>query len=168
MKPRWIVAVFSPNRVGMECWLIVGVFCDTGTKRYSCNFKGKCMSKLAQATQASVTAGAKALWVEQLILLAVLILPVMVLFKRVPAEIAVGLTVIIGIGVAIRRKDFSWLATEWFYAAAAMSLILLVLSPFSLNPGYSAMSAVLAVRWPIFAAVLIWLFVSRPRALALF
>ncbi|MHB8919838.1 MAG: O-antigen ligase family protein [Halothiobacillus sp.] len=126
------------------------------------------MSESGQAIHASVTAGAKHPRVEQLILFAVLILPVMVLFKRVPAEIAVGLTVIIGLGVAIRRQDFSWLAAEWFYAAAAVSLILLVLAPFSLNPGYSAMSAILALRWPIFAAVLIWLFVSRPRALALF
>lgn len=102
------------------------------------------------------------------LMLGVLLLPILVLFKRVPAEIAVGLTVLVGLYIAYRRRDFTWLAEGWVYAAAGLSLILLLLAPFSVDPGYSAMSAVLAFRWPVFAAVLIWLFTRRPDTLTLF
>lgn len=98
---------------------------------------------------------------ERLALIGVLLLPILVLFKRVPAEIAVGVTVLAALFVAVRRRDFAWLRKGWLYAAAVMSLILLLLSPFSLSPGYSAMSAVLAFRWPVYAAALLWLFLSR-------
>jgi O-antigen ligase len=104
----------------------------------------------------------------KLALAAVVLLPIFVLFKRVPAEVAVGVTVLIALFVAIRRQDFSWLAQGWVYAAAALSVILLVLSPFSLNPGNSALSAVLAFRWPVFAAALIWLFSRQPNTLVWF
>ncbi|HUX82826.1 MAG TPA: O-antigen ligase family protein [Halothiobacillus sp.] len=102
------------------------------------------------------------------LMLGVLLLPILVLFKRVPAEIAVGLTVLVGLYIAYRRRDFTWLAEGWVYAAAGLSLILLLLAPFSVDPGYSALSAVLAFRWPVFAGVLIWLFTRRPDTLALF
>ncbi|ANJ67653.1 hypothetical protein A9404_09915 [Halothiobacillus diazotrophicus] len=98
----------------------------------------------------------------------VMLLPILVLFKRVPAEIAVGVTVLIGLYLGYRRQNFRWLAEGWVYAAAALSLILLVLAPFSVNPGYSASQALLAFRWPVFAATLIWLFTRRPDALGLF
>jgi O-antigen ligase len=107
-------------------------------------------------------------WSQKLMIMGVLLLPILVLFKRVPAEIAVGMTVLIALFVAIRRHDFSWLAQGWVYAAAALSAALLILSPFSVNPGYSALSAVLAFRWPVFAAALAWLFVRKPDKLRLF
>lgn len=107
-------------------------------------------------------------WAQKLALVAVVLLPFFVLFKRVPAEVAVGVTVLIALFVAFRRQDFSWLAQGWVYAAAALSIILLVLSPFSTNPGYSALSAVLAFRWPVFAAALIWLFLRQPNTLVWF
>lgn len=107
-------------------------------------------------------------WAQKLALIGVLLLPILVLFKRVPAEVAVGVTVLIALFVAIRRRDFSWLAQGWVYAAAALSVILLVLSPFSVNPANSALSAVLAFRWPVFAAALIWLFSRQPNTLVWF
>lgn len=64
-------------------------------------------------------------WAQKLALIGVLLLPILVLFKRVPAEVAVGVTVLIALFVAIRRRDFSWLAQGWVYAAAALSVILL-------------------------------------------
>lgn len=106
--------------------------------------------------------------VERWLMWGVMLLPILVLFKRVPAEIAVGVTVLLGLYFGYRRRDFGWLAQEWVYAAAALSLILLVLAPFSVNPGYSAQEALLAFRWPVFAAVLIWLFTRRPDTLTLF
>lgn len=105
---------------------------------------------------------------QKLLLIGVLLLPILVLFKRVPAEIAVGVTVLIALWIAQRTRDFSWLAQKWVYAAASLSLILLVLSPFSVSPGYSALSAVLAFRWSVFAAALVWLFVRQPHYLRAF
>ena len=105
---------------------------------------------------------------QKLALIAVVLLPVLVLFKRVPAELAVGVTVLVALFVAIRRQDFSWLAQSWVYAAAALSVVLLALSPFSINPGNSAVSAILAFRWPVFAAALIWLFSRQPNSLVWF
>ncbi len=105
---------------------------------------------------------------ERLALIGVLLLPILVLFKRVPAEIAVGVTVIAALVVAFRRGDFAWLKQGWLYAGMVLSLVLLAVSPFSLHPGYSALSAVLALRWPVFAAALLWLFLSRPSWLTRF
>jgi hypothetical protein len=107
-------------------------------------------------------------WPQRLLILGVLLLPILVLFKRVPAEGAVGVTVLIALWIAVRRRDFSWLAQTWVYAGAALSSILLALSPFSMNPVYSALSAVLAFRWPVFAAALVWLFVHQPNQLRRF
>lgn len=126
------------------------------------------MPESGNATQVMVSAGGQSPWANRLLLFAVMLLPVAVVFKRVPAEIAVGLTVLIALFIAVRRQDFSWLSQAWVYAAAALSIILLALSPFSLNPGYSALSAILAFRWPIFAAALIWLFSRRPDTLIWF
>ncbi|WP_407275555.1 O-antigen ligase family protein [Halothiobacillus sp. DCM-1] len=105
---------------------------------------------------------------QKLALLAVVLLPVFVLFKRVPAEIAVGVTVLTALFIAIRHRDFSWLAQAWVYAAAALSILLLLLSPFSINPGNSALSAILAFRWPVFAAALIWFWSRQPQLLVWF
>jgi len=105
---------------------------------------------------------------ERLAWLGVLLLPVLVLFKRVPAELAVGVTVIAAVVIGLRRRDFSWLKQGWLYAAVALSVVLLLLSPFSFHPGNSALSAVLALRWPVFAAALLWLFLSRPTWLVHF
>lgn len=100
--------------------------------------------------------------------LGLLFLPVLVLFKRVPAEVAVGITVIVALTIAIRKRDFSWLSQWWLYAAAVLSLFLLVLSLFSYNPGESALNAILAFRWPVYAAGLAWLLLKRPTWLAHF
>lgn len=105
---------------------------------------------------------------ERWLMWGVMLLPILVLFKRVPAEIAVGVTVLIGLYFGYRERNFRWLAQDWVYAAAALSLILLVLAPFSVNPGYSAQEALLAFRWPVYAAVLIWLFTRRADLLIRF
>ncbi|MBN2855786.1 MAG: O-antigen ligase family protein [Halothiobacillaceae bacterium] len=121
---------------------------------------------MSESARLSAQAGQSAS--QKMLFIGVVLLPILVLFKRVPAEIAVGVTVLVALWIALRQRDFSWLAQKWLYAAAALSVILFVLSPFSVNPGYSALSAVLAFRWPVFAAALIWLFVRQPDKLRLF
>lgn len=108
-----------------------------------------------------VTAG----WISLVI---AVLLPVLVLFKRVPAEVTVALVVIIGLVWSVRQRDFVWLKQGWLLAAVVLSLTLLVLSIFSINPGYSALSAVLALRWPLFAALLVLWFSAAPKRLDYF
>ncbi|OYV25037.1 MAG: hypothetical protein B7Z82_08935, partial [Halothiobacillus sp. 20-54-6] len=95
-------------------------------------------------------------------------LPILVLFKRVPAEMAVGIPVLVALFIAVSKNYWKWLNAPWFFAAIALSLLYLLLSPFSLNPNYSALSAILALRWPIFALALVWMFELYPDALRLF
>ncbi|MGC8698210.1 MAG: O-antigen ligase family protein [Halothiobacillus sp.] len=107
-------------------------------------------------------------WINRLLIMGIFLLPIMVLIRRVPAELSVGLTVLIALFVAFRHRDFSWMLKDWVLASGGVSLVLLFLSPFSVNPAYSALSAILAFRWPIYAAALVWLFFSMPRSLKLF
>lgn len=101
-------------------------------------------------------------------MLIAVLLPALVLFKRVPAEITVALVVVIGLVWSLRVRDFAWLKQGWLLTGIALSLILLGLSAFSTNPGYSALSAVLALRWPLFAALLVWWFTTAPQRLDYF
>ena len=101
-------------------------------------------------------------------LLVAMLLPVLVLFKRVPAEVTVGLVVVIGIAWSVRRRHFDWLRQGWLLAGIALSLILLGLSFFSVHPLDSALSAVLALRWPVYAALLVWWFTAAPKRLDYF
>lgn len=107
-------------------------------------------------------------WANRLVLIGVFLLPMMVLIRRVPAELSVGVTVLVALFIAFRNHNFSWMLKDWVIASGVLSLILLFLSPFSVNPAYSALSAILAFRWPIFAAAMVWLFVLKPRSLDLF
>ena len=107
-------------------------------------------------------------WLNRLIMIGIFLLPITALIRRVPAELSVGITVLVALFVAFRNRDFSWMHKDWVLASGALSVVLLILSPFSVNPGYSALSAILAFRWPVFAAALVWVFVMKPRCLTLF
>lgn len=102
---------------------------------------------------------------NKFVLFFVVALPWLAMLKRVPAEITVGSTVLVGLYLAFKYKQYTWLNQSWVWAAAALSAILLILSPFSVIPSYSALSAVLAFRWPIYAAVLIWLFITHTKSI---
>ncbi|MFP4463126.1 MAG: O-antigen ligase family protein [Guyparkeria sp.] len=101
-------------------------------------------------------------------LLLALALPFLLTFKRGLADTTLGLFVLVGLAIAFKRREAAWFRQPWLYAAFALSAVLVLLSPFSLNPGESAVDAFLALRWPLFAALLAWFLLADPRRLRLF
>ncbi len=110
--------------------------------------------------------GARALEAWALLLAGVL--PALLLFKRGLAETTLGLFVLAGLAFAWRWREAAWLRQPWLYAALALSGVLLLLAPFSIDPGESAQAALISWRWPVFAALLAWFFLARPQRLRIF
>lgn len=101
-------------------------------------------------------------------LLLAAVLPALLLFKRGLAETTLGLFVLVGLALAWRYRESAWLRQPWLYAAWGLSAVLLLLAPFSINPGESAQAALISWRWPVFAALLAWFFLARPQRLRVF
>lgn len=106
--------------------------------------------------------------VEAWALLLAAILPALLLFRRGLAETTLGLFVLVGLALAWRHREAGWLRQPWLYAALGLSAALLVLAPFSIQPGEAAQAALLSWRWPVFAALLAWFFLARPKRLQVF
>ncbi len=86
-----------------------------------------------------------------------LLLPALLLFSRVLADITLIIIGAVFLYLSYRQKDWRWLSEPWFKLALLFGGYLLVLNtPFSHAPLESLVYSLFFLRWPLFAAALSW------------
>ncbi|WP_438971547.1 O-antigen ligase family protein [Methylophaga sp.] len=93
------------------------------------------------------------------------LLPALLLFSRVIADITVLLTGILFLIWSFQQQNWQWTKQSWFrFSLLFWAYLLLLNVPFSVDSADSLLYAITFMRWPLFAAALCyWLLLGRDQ-----